>query len=264
MGVRLTLAAVAILTLTACSSTPVSEPGSQHRDVQSLLAAVTRSINEKGSYRFTIAPPPTGGGVRAPSSGSVRLGGEVPSMDATTTRPVQTDGEPVELRLVSTSKDIAFVKVPAALFGLPADKPWVQLDRKVDDDFTTTVLGFHDVVYQQAAFTTYHLPVMEAGGQLKLTAEINGHKRYSIAVDYQKAYDTLKDEGLRAEVKLALDQKVAGSTGEIELDENGLPVRITFVTQFQGAQIVDEARFSDWGSDVRITEPNPAEISSRS
>jgi len=263
MGVRLKLAIIAAVTLTACSSPTPAENTSQHRDVKSIIAAVTKSINEKGTYRFSITPPPTGGGVRAPSSGSIRLGGEAPSMDATTKRPVQTDGEAVELRLVSTTKDIAFVKLPAEVFGLPADKPWVKLDRKVDDEFTTTVLGFHDVVYQQAAFTTYHLPVMEAGGDLKLTAQINGHTRYSIAVDYQKAYDTLKDEGLRAEVKLALDQKVPGSTGEIELDENGLPVRITFVTQFQGAQIVDEARFSDWGSDVQITEPNPAEISSR-
>ncbi|MDX3658415.1 hypothetical protein PV646_13990 [Streptomyces sp. ID05-26A] len=254
----------AALALTACSSSgPASESASQHSDVQSLVAAVTKTVNEKGSYRFSVTPPPTGGGVRPPSSGSVRLGGEVPSMDATTTRPVQTGGDPVELRLLSTTKDSAFVKLPTAVFGLPADKPWVKLDRKLDDDFTTTLLGFHDVVYQQAVFTTYHLPVMEAGGELKLTAQVGGTTRYSISVDYQKAYDTLKDEGLRTEVKLALDQKVAGSTGEIELNGDGLPIRITFYTQFQGVQIVDEARFTDWGSDVKITEPNPAEISSR-
>ena len=253
----------AVLALTACSSSdPASESASQHRDVKSLVAAVTKTVNEKGSYRFSVTPPPTGGGVRAPSSGSVRLG-EVPGMDATTTRPVQTGGDPVELRLLSTTKDAAFVKLPAAVFGLPADKPWVKLDRKLDDDFTTTLLGFHDVVYQQAVFTTYHLPVMEAGGELKLTAQVGGTTRYSVSVDYQKAYDTLKDEGLRTEVKLALDQKVPGSTGEIELDRDGLPIRITFYTEFQGAQIVDEARFSDWGSDVKISEPNPAEISSR-
>ena len=257
-------AVIATLALTACSSSePASGNASSHRDVKSLIAAVTKSVTEKGSYRFSITPPPLGGGVRAPANGSVRLGGEVPTMDATTTRPVQTGGAAVELRLVSTTKDVAFVKLPAAVFGLPADTPWVRLDRKVDDDFTTTVLGFHDVVYQQAVFTTYHLPVMEAGGELRLTAQVGGNTRYSVNVDYQKAYDTLKDEALRAEVKLALDQKVPGSTGEIELDENGLPVRITFVTQFQGAQIVDEARFSDWGGDVKIAEPNPAEISPR-
>ncbi|RDI31139.1 hypothetical protein [Lentzea flaviverrucosa] len=257
-------AIIAALALTACSSSePASDTKSQHRDVQSLVAAVTKTAGEKGSYRFSITPPPTGGGVRAPASGSVRLGGEVPSMDATTQRPVQTGGEAVDLRLVSTRKDIAFVKLPAAVFGLPADKPWVELDRKVDDDFTTTLLGFHDVVYQQAAFTTYHLPVIQAGGELRLTAQVGGNTRYSIAVDYKKAYDNLTDEGLKAEVKLALDQKVAGSTGEVELDGSGLPIRITFYTEFQGAQIVDEARFSDWGSDVEIAEPNPAEISSR-
>ncbi|GGM96560.1 hypothetical protein GCM10011609_37910 [Lentzea pudingi] len=258
------IAIIAAVALTACSSSePASENASQHRDVKSLVAAVTKSVGEKGSYRFSITPPPTGGGVRAPASGSVRLGGEVPSMDATTTRPVQTGGDPVELRLLSTTKDSAFVKLPAAVFGLPADKPWVKLDRKLDDDFTTTLLGFHDVVYQQAVFTTYHLPVMEAGGELELTAQVGGTTRYSVSVDYQKAYDTLKDEGLRTEVKLALDQKVAGSTGEIELNGDGLPIRITFYTQFQGAQIVDEARFTDWGRDTTITEPNPAEISSR-
>ncbi|MDX8056455.1 hypothetical protein SK571_44375 [Lentzea sp. BCCO 10_0798] len=258
-------AIIAAVALTACSSSePASDDQSQHRDVKSLVAAVTKTVGEKGSYRFSVTPPPTGGGVRAPSNGGVRLGGEVPSMDATTTRPVQTGGEAVELRLVSTTKDAAFVKLPATVFGLPADKPWVKLDRKADDDFTTTLLGFHDVVYQQAVFTTYHLPVMQAGGDLRLTAQVGGNTRYSIAVDYQKAYDNLTDEGLKAEVKLALDQKVPGSTGEIELDGNGLPIRITFYTEFQGAQIVDEARFSDWGSDVKITEPNPAEISSRS
>ncbi|GHH55029.1 hypothetical protein [Lentzea cavernae] len=257
-------AIIAALALTACSSSePASDDAPQHRDVKSLVAAVTKSVGEKGSYRFTIAPPVTGGGVRYPSNGSVRLGGEVPSMDATTTRPVQTGGEPVELRLVSTAGDSAFVKLPAALFGLPADKPWVKLDRKVDDDFTTTLLGFHDVVFQQAAFTTYHLPVMAAGGELKLTTQVGGTTRYAISVDYKKAYDALTDEGLRNEVKIALDQQVAGSTGEIELNDGGLPVRIAFYTQFQGTRIVDEARFSDWGADVKITEPAPAEISSR-
>ncbi|WP_434451181.1 hypothetical protein [Lentzea sp. E54] len=257
-------AIIATLALTACSSSePASENTAQHRDVKSLVAAVTKSVNEKKTYRFSIAPPPTGGGVRAPSSGSVRLGGEVASMDATTTRPVQTGGEAVELRLLSTTKDSAFVKLPADVFGLPADKPWLLLDRRVDDDFTTTLLGFHDVVYQQAVFTSYHLPVIEAGGELRLTAQVGGHTRYSISIDYRKAYDTLTDEGLRTEVKLALDQQIAGSTGEVELDGAGLPVRITISTAFRGGEVVDEARFSDWGGDVRITEPDPAEISSR-
>lgn len=263
MGVRLKHTIVAAVTLAACSCTPSSENASQHRDVKSLVAAVTRAVNDKGTYRFTIAPPPTGGGVRAPSNGSVRLGGDVPSMDATTTRPVQTGGEAVELRLLSTTKDTAFVKLPTSVFGLPADKPWVKLDRRSDDDFTTTLLGFHDVVYQQAVFTTYHLPVIEAGGELKLTAQVGDRTRYSIAVDYQKAYDTLTDEGLRTEVRIALDQQIAGSTGELELDGAGLPARITFSTAFQGGEIVDEARFSDWGGTVQIAEPNPNEISPR-
>ena len=258
-------AIIAALALTACSSSePASETGSQHRDVKSLVAAVTKSVNEKKTYRFTIAPPATGGGVRYPSSGGVRLGGEVPAMDATTTRPVQSGGDAVELRLVSTAKDRAFVKLPAAVFGLPADKPWVELDRAVDDDFTTTLLGFHDVVFQQAAFTTYHLPVMEAGGEIRVTAQVGGTTRYSISVDYRKAYDALTDEGLRTELKLALDQNVPGATGEIELDGSGLPVRIAFYTEFQGTRIVDEARFSDWGGGVTVAAPNPAEISSRS
>ncbi|MCG8924211.1 hypothetical protein [Lentzea sp. CC55] len=258
-------AIIAALALTACSSSgPADEDAPLHRDVKSLVAAVEKSVAEKGAYRFTIAPPATGGGVRYPSNGTVRLGGEVPGMDATTTRPVRSGGDAVELRLVSTAKDAAFVKLPAALFGLPAEKPWVRLDRRVDDDFTTTLLGFHDVVFQQAAFTTYHLPVIKAGGELELTAQVGGNTRYSIAVDYRKAHDALTDEGLRTELELALDQQVAGSTGEIELDGAGLPVRIAFYTQFQGARIVDEARFSDWGTGAEITAPGPAEISPRS
>ncbi|USX49517.1 hypothetical protein [Lentzea sp. HUAS12] len=258
-------AIIAALALTACSSSePASQGDGRYRDVKSLVAAVTKSVGEKKTYRFTIAPPAAGGGVRYPSSGAVRLGGEVPAMDATTTRPVQSGGEAVELRLVSTTRDSAFVKLPAAVFGLPADKPWVKLDRAVDDDFTTTLFGFHDVVFQQAAFTTYHLPVMEAGGEIKVTAQIGGTTRYSISVDYRKAYDALTDEGLRTELKLALDQNVPGATGEIELDGSGLPVRIAFYTEFQGARIVDEARFSGWGDEVAIAAPNAAEISSRS
>ncbi|MFD4673156.1 hypothetical protein ACFWNN_25775 [Lentzea sp. NPDC058450] len=257
-------AIIAAVALTACSSSePASDTGSRLRDVPSLVAAVKKSVTDKGSYRFTIDPPLAGTSGRAPANGSVRLGGEVPSMDATTTRPVQTDGAAVELRLVSTTKDTAFVRLPADVFGLPADKPWVKLDRKVDDEFTTTVLGFHDVVYQQAVFTTYHLPVIEAGGELKLTAEAGGATRYTISVDYQKAYDKLTDEALRAEVKLALDQKVAGATAEVELDGSGLPSRIGFYTDFQGQRIVDATRFSDWGGAVTIADPNPAEVSPR-
>jgi hypothetical protein len=252
---------IAAVALTACTSSPPPAQQSRYSDVKSLVEAVTKNVGEEATYRFTIAPPPTGGGVRAPANGVVRLGG-VPSIDATTTRPVQADGGPEQLRFVSTTKDTAFVLLPQ-VFGLPKDKPWVKLDRKDGDEFTNTLLGFHDVVYQQAVFTTYHLPVIQAGGELKLITEVGGATRYSFAVDYQKAYDTLTDESLRNEVKLALDQKVAGSTGEIELDGSGLPVRITFSTQLQNAQIVDEARFSDWGTDVKIAEPNANEISSR-
>ncbi|HEX8866656.1 MAG TPA: hypothetical protein VF821_13455, partial [Lentzea sp.] len=143
------------------------------------------------------------------------------------------------------------------------DKSWLKLSRKDNDDLTNTLLGFHDVIYQQAVFTTYHLPVVQAGGELKLTAQTGDRYRYSIAVDYQKAYDTLTDENLRNEVKLALDQGVTGAAGEIETDGKGLPSRIKFSTQFQNALIVDEARFTDWGADVVISEPNASEISPR-
>ncbi|RAS64113.1 hypothetical protein C8D87_106519 [Lentzea atacamensis] len=251
---------VAAIALTACTSEPPPAGPVQHPDVKSLVAAVSKAANEKKTYRFTIAPPTTGG-VTAPANGAVRLG-DVPGIDATTKRPVQTGGAEQELRFVSTTKDTAFVKLPQ-VFGLPQDKPWVKLDRKDTDDFTSTMLGFHDVIYQQAVFTTYHLPVIGAGGELKLTAQTGDRTRYSIAVDYRKAYDTLTDENLRNEVKLALDQGVTGSVGEVELDGGGLPIRIKFSTQFQNALIVDEARFTDWGTDVQIAEPAANEISRR-
>ncbi|GGU80762.1 hypothetical protein [Lentzea flava] len=251
---------VAALALTACTSSPPPAQPTQHDDVKSLVAAVSKAVGEKKTYRFTISPP-TAGGVTAPANGSVRLG-DTPSLDATTKRAVQTGGAEEELRFVSTTKDTAFVKVPP-VFGLPQDKPWVKLERKDTDDFTNTMLGFHDVIYQQAVFTTYHLPLIQAGGQLKLTAQTGDHVRYSIAVDYQKAYDTLTDEFLRDEVKLALDQGVTKTSGEIELDGSGLPVRLKFSTQFQNTLIVDEARFSDWGTDVQIAEPDANQVSRR-
>jgi hypothetical protein len=251
---------VAALALTACTSSPPPAQPTQYPDVKSLVAAVSKAVNEKQTYRFAIAPPTTGG-VTAPANGSVRLG-DVPSIDATTNRPVQTGGKDEQLRFVSTTKDTAFVLLPP-VFGLPQGKSWVKLDRKNTDDFTNTLLGFHDVIYQQAVFTTYHLPVIQAGGELKLTAQTGERTRYSIAVDYQKAYDTLTDENLRNELKLALDQGITSVAGEVELDGGSLPVRIKFSTQFQNALIVDEARFSDWGSDVKIAEPSANEISPR-
>jgi hypothetical protein len=251
---------VAAIALSACTSSPTPPAPTRYPDVKSLVTAVTKAIGEKPAYRFTIAPPTTGG-TTAPATGSVRLG-DVPSIDATTTRPVQTGGQDERLRFVSTTKDTAFVLLPP-VFGLPQDKSWVKLERENTDDFTNTLLGFHDVIYQQAVFTTYHLPVIQAGGELKLTAQTGERTRYSIAVDYQKAYDGLTDENLRSEIKLALDQGVTNVAGEIELDGNSLPVRIKFSTQFQNALIVDEARFSDWGSDVKIAEPSANEISQR-
>jgi len=251
---------IAAVALTACTSSPPVTKPPQYNDVKSLVAGVSKIVDEKQTYRFTIVPP-TSGGVTAPANGSVRLG-EVPSIDATTDRPVQTGGKNERLRFVSTTKDTAFVQLPP-VFGLPQDRSWVKLDRANADEFADTMLGFHDVIYQQAVFTTYHLPVIGAGGELKLIAQTGDRTRYSIAVDYQKAYDTLTDENLRNEVKLALDQKVTGSTGEIELDGSGLPIRVKFSTQFQNALIIDEALFSDWGSDVQIAEPAPNEISPR-
>ncbi|MEU0884952.1 hypothetical protein ABZ345_40705 [Lentzea sp. NPDC005914] len=250
----------AALALTACTSSEQPAQPTQYTDVKSLVAAVSKAANEKRTYRFTIAPPTTGG-VTAPANGSVRLG-DVPAIDATTKRPVQTGGPDEELRFVSTTKDTAFVKLPP-VFGLPQGKSWVKLTRQGADDFTTTLLGFHDVIYQQAVFTTYHLPVMQAGGELKLTAQTGERTRYSISIDYKKAYDALTDEALRNEIKLALDQGVTNSVGELEIDGKALPTRIKFSTQFQNALIVDEARFTDWGSELPIAEPNPSEISSR-
>ncbi|KJK42466.1 hypothetical protein UK23_36915 [Lentzea aerocolonigenes] len=250
----------AALALTACTSAPQQQQPDQYRDVKSLVDGVSKAANEKKTYRFTISPP-TAGGVTAAANGSVRLG-DAPSLDATTKRPVQTGGPPEELRFVSTTSDTAFVKLPS-VFGLPQDKPWLKLSRQDNDDLTNTLLGYHDVIYQQAVFTTYHLPVVQAGGVLRLTAKVADRTRYSIAVDYQKAYDTLTDENLRNEVKLALDQGVTSSAAEIETDSNGLPAGIKFSTQFQNAMIVDEARFTDWGSDVQIAEPNANEVSSR-
>lgn len=251
---------VAALALTACTSSPQPAQPTQYSGVKSLVDAVSKAVNEKKTYRFTIAPP-TSGGVTAPANGAVRLG-DVPSIDATTKRPVQTGGPDEELRFVSTTKDTAFVKLPP-VFGLPQDKSWLKLARQGADDFTTTLLGFHDVIYQQAVFTTYHLPVIQAGGELKLAAQTGERTRYSIAVDYKKAYDALTDENLRNEIKLALDQGVTNSVGEIEIDSRNLPTRIKFSTQFQNALIVDDARFTDWGAELPIAEPAPAEISPR-
>ncbi|WP_086662690.1 hypothetical protein [Lentzea kentuckyensis] len=253
---------VAALALTACTSSEPSSSPTKLPDVKSLVAAVTKAVDEKATYSFTIAPP-TAGGVTAPATGSVRLTGNGgASLDATTTRAVQTGGQPEELRYVSTAQDAAFVKLPP-VFGLQAGKPWMKLQRADNDDFTNTLLGFHDVIYQQAVFTTYHLPVIGAGGELRLTTQVADRTRYSIVIDYQKAYDSLTDEALRNEVKLALDQKVTNSAAEIELDSSGLPTLIKFSTKFQNATLVDEAHFSDWGSDVQIAEPPANEISSR-
>jgi len=251
---------VAAVALSACTSSPPPEQPERFRDVKSFAAAVGKAAGEKKTYHFTIAGQTTGG-VTAPASGSVRLG-DVPSVDATTTRPVQTGGQAEELRYVSTADDGAFVKLPA-VFGLPQGKPWVKLKREDDDDFTNTLLGFHDVIYQQAVFTTYHLPVLEAGGSIQLITEVADRTKYSIAVDYRKAYDTLTDEYLRHEIKLALDQGVAGANADVEVGGDDLPTRIKFSTQFQNATIVDEARFSDWGTDVKIAEPPANEVSSR-
>ncbi|MGW6937361.1 hypothetical protein ACWGE0_45435 [Lentzea sp. NPDC054927] len=251
---------VAAIALSACTSSPPADKSTRYPDVKSLVAAVSKVVSEKQTYHFTVEPPTTGG-VTAAANGSVRLG-DVPSIDTTTTRPVQTGGNAEKLRFVSTTEDSAFVLLPP-VFGLPQDKPWVKLERQNTDDFTNTLLGFRDVIYQQAVFTTYHLPVLQAGGKLELTTQVADRTRYSITVDYQKAYDSLTDEYLRNEIKLALDQGVTNSAGEIELDSTGLPVRIKFSTRFQDAVIVDEARFSDWGSDVKIAEPSANEISQR-
>jgi hypothetical protein len=253
---------VAALALTACTSSEPSPAPARQPDVKSLVAAVTKAVDEKAAYRFTIAAP-TAGGVTAPANGSVRLTGDGgASIDATTTRAVQTGGQAEELRYVSTAQDAAFVKLPP-VFGLQEGKPWMKLQRADTDDFTNTLLGFHDVIYQQAVFTTYHLPVIGAGGELRLTTQVADRTRYSIAVDYRKAYDGLTDEALRNEVKLALDQNVTGSAAEIELDAGGLPTLVKFSTQFQNATIVDEAHFSDWGGNVQIADPPANEISSR-
>lgn len=248
--------------LAACSSSPPVTEKTPFQDVASLVAAVTKAVDAQPAYRFTISPP-SSGGITAPSTGTVRLtGAATASLDATTERPVQSGGKNERLHFVSTSNDTAFVELPP-VFGLPADKPWVKLSRTDTDDFTNTMLGFYDVIHQQAVFTTYHLPVIAAGGKLNLTAQTGDHIRYSIDVDYQKAYDTLTDEKLRNEVKLALDQKVTSSLGEIELDSRDLPTRVKFTTRFNDGLVVHDARFSDWGTSTSITEPAPSSISQR-
>lgn len=254
---------IACAVLTACSSSPpVTEQKSAYQDVASIVAAVTKAVDAQPTYRFTISPP-SSGGITAPSTGVVKLTGQkTANIDTTTERPVQSGGKNERLRFVSTNSDSAFVELPA-VFGLPADKPWIKLARSDTDDFTATMLGFHDVIYQQAVFTSYHLPLIAAGGKLNLTAQTGDRIRYSIDVDYRKAYDTLTDENLRNEIKLALDQNVTTSVGEIELDSRDLPTRVKFTTQFKEGLIVHDARFSDWGTSASIAEAAPSAVSPR-
>ncbi|ANZ36559.1 hypothetical protein BBK82_11280 [Lentzea guizhouensis] len=248
--------------LTACTSTsPPPEPGAQRKDVASLVSAVTRAVAEKPSYRFTVTAP-VAAGVTATATGVAKLNGDTATIDATTNRPVQTGGNPEKLHYVSTTQDSAFVELPP-VFGLAADKPWVKLTRADTDEFTDTMLGFYDLIYQQAVFTRYHLPIIAAGGTLRLSGQIAGRTLYTIDIDHQKAYDALPDGFLKDEVKLALDQNVKTSVAEVELDNAGLPSRLRVTRPVGQGQIVDDAQFSDWGTSAAVTEPAPAAVSQR-
>ncbi len=248
--------------LAACSSSPPPPaPGTEHKDVPGLVSAVTRAVSEKQSYRFTVAAP-IAGGVTAAATGVVRLDGDSASIDARTNRPVRTGGNPEELHYVSTTKDSAFVELPP-VFGLAADKPWVKLTRADTDEFTNTMLGFYDLIHQQAVFTRYHLPVIAAGGTLRLSGKVADRTFHTIDIDHRKAYDALPDGFLKDEVKLALDRDVKASVAEVELDTTGLPTRLRVSRQVAQGQIVDDARFTDWGTSARISEPSPSVVSQR-
>lgn len=252
--------------LSACSTTPSQTPptstSAPHRDVAALVSAVTRTVSEKAGYRFT-ATAPAAGGATAQASGVVRLTpGDGVSIDATTDRPVQTGGAPQKLHYVSTTNDTAFVELPP-VFGLPLGKPWVRLTRADTDEFTNTMLGFYDLIYQQAAFTRYHLPIIAAGGTVRLSGQFGDRTSYTIDIDHQKAYDKVADQFLKDELKLALDQNVRTSVAEVELDRDGLPTHLRVSRQFNGGQIVDDAKFTDWGTSASIVEPAPTAISQR-
>ncbi|KOV89749.1 hypothetical protein [Nocardia sp. NRRL S-836] len=250
--------------LAACSATPAPapEPTAPHRDVAALVSATTRAVSGKASYRFTVSAP-VAGGVTAAASGVVRLtAGDSANLDTTTERPVQTGGKPERLHYVSTAKDSAFVELPP-VFGLAADKPWVRLARADTDEFTNTMLGFYDLIYQQAVFTQYHLPIIAAGGTLRLSGEFHGRMLYTIDIDHRKAFDALPDGFLKDEVKLALDQNVTASVAELEVGPDGLPVHLKVSRKFAQGQIVDDAQFSDWGTTTPVAEPAPAVVSRR-
>jgi hypothetical protein len=249
--------------LAACSSSPPPPaPGTEQKDVPGLVSAVTRAVSEKQSYRFTVAAP-IAGGVTAAATGVARLtGADGASIDATTKRPVQTGGSPEELHYVSTTKDSAFVELPP-VFGLAADKPWVRLTRADTDEFTNTMLGFYDLIYQQAVFTQYHLPIIAAGGTLRLSGKVADRTFYTIDIDHRKAHDALPDGFLKDEVKLALDRNGTASVAEVEVDTGGLPTRLRVSRQFDRGQIVDDAQFTDWGTPAPVAEPSPAVVSRR-
>ncbi|MEU7475411.1 hypothetical protein AB0A63_05460 [Lentzea sp. NPDC042327] len=251
--------------LAACSSPPPAAPGPTavvHEDIASLVSATTRAVSEKTSYRFTVTAP-VGGGAVASASGVVRLtAGDGADVEATTERPVQTGGAPQKLHYVSTSEDNAYVELPP-VFGLPADKPWVKLTRADTDEFTDTMLGFYDLVHQEAVFTRYHLPIIAAGGVVRLSGQFGDRTLYTVDIDHRKAYDALPDGFLKNEVKIALDQGVQASVAELDFDRAGLPTRLKVSRQFGQATIVDDARFTDWGTSARVVDPVPAVVSQR-
>lgn len=262
MRTVLVLSAAALLTAcTSAATTPPSPSASVSVPIttaKDLATELTKAVRAQVGYRFQIEPQDSSG-VIAPATGLVRLTGErTASVDTTVTRVVQ-DGQPAQpLRYVSTNAEHTYVQLPE-VFGLPKDKPWVQLKRADTDEFTDRMLAFYDIVAQQSVFTNYDLPFIAAAGVLQSSVQRDGKTTYTVEVDMRKASSALTDADLKAEADIALEAGVTSYTAVIEVDSRGLPSSIE-ATSTKGIRYVT---FTDWGTLAAVTGPKPSELSQR-
>jgi hypothetical protein len=262
-------AALAAVTLTACSGTPststpsgagstsaAAETKSGKGTFDSLRAlsdAVTEKSDNAKSSHVTFSG--TVAGTKIDGEGDLNFNGDSVSMQMTMS--VAEAGGEVTLRLIDK---IMYMKMPAPM---QPGKPWLKLDLSDPNNPLAAGLG-GALDSAKGSDPRETLKQLAEAGEIKSVKddEIDGKatKHYTLVVDVTKM---AKDNGLGVDETTI---KEMGKTGmkelpvEVWIDEDSLPVRLVMDIPAGKESGKIQTDYSDWGKAVKVEAPPAAEV----
>ncbi|MEV6602547.1 hypothetical protein [Kutzneria sp. NPDC051319] len=264
----LTVAAVAVLALTSCtsavdgsgSSDPAVVPPAQ-AELSALSAAVTARLSGKGSAKFTVD-----------STTELLAAHSVTSV----TGAFRRDDQGLWMTATMTVKSpdattLSFVLTPAAVYvrppadqKLPADKPWVRATSDGADDFSKEFAPLFASL-KQTTLSPLAMP-LDGSSTTLIGSEVQPvglipARHYAFRTDLAAVAKTLPDGPLKDTT--LLEAKLGGMVEELWVGNGNVPLRSESkldIPATKGTLTVSRT-YSGWGQPVDVPVPPDSQLS---